>query len=210
MRSDLVITTIPPLPVLSSRIVVMSDFNCPYCFTLNEWLSELGASTRVRWIGIEHRPDLPLRPANLDVDAGQLALEVCDVERRAPEVAVRSPAFWCNSRRALLLQNAVEVDAPEEAAALRQRLFRAYWQEGIPLCDEAALASEAQRFPELDLEVEAAELARLTAWWRTHVNRIPAMFAPTGVVHLGLQDRATVQRFVQSAIAEASPGPGCA
>jgi hypothetical protein len=201
---------IPSPPILSGRTLVFSDFNCPYCFTLNEWLSELGVASRVRWVGIEHRPELPRKGANGEPDARQLEVEVADVSRRAPEVGVRSPPFWCNSRPALLLQNAVEVDTPESAHELRRRLFRGYWLDGVALCDDEAIASELARFPETDLEAEGGELDRLTAWWRAHVDRIPAMFSPTGVVHLGLQDRETVRRFVEAAIAPASPGPGCA
>ena len=201
---------IPSPPILTGRTVVFSDFNCPYCFTLNEWLSELGAASRVRWVGIEHRPELPMTGGNLVPDAQQLALEVADVGRRAPEVGVVRPPYWCNSRPALLLQNAVEVDAPESAHTLRRRLFRRYWLEGVPLCDATALAEELAQFPETEPTAEVAELDRLTAWWRAHVDRIPAMFAPTGVVHLGLQDRETVRRFVETAIAPAAPGPGCA
>ncbi len=201
---------IPSPPILTGRTVVFSDFNCPYCFTLNEWLSELGAASRVRWVGIEHRPELPMTGGNLVPDAQQLALEVADVGRRAPEVGVVRPPYWCNSRPALLLQNAVEVDAPEFAHTLRRRIFRRYWLEGVPLCDATALAEELAQFPETEPTAEVAELDRLTAWWRAHVDRIPAMFAPTGVVHLGLQDRETVRRFVETAIAPAAPGPGCA
>jgi hypothetical protein len=197
-------------PLLSARTLVFSDFNCPYCFTLNEWLSELGVGSRVRWVGIEHRPELPLTGQNLDPDAKQLALEVADVGRRAPEVGVRQPAYWCNSRPALLLQNAAEVDAPEQAFALRRRLFRGYWVDGVPLCDEAMLAREHERFPDLEPDAEREELERLTRWWREHIDRIPAMFSPTGLVHLGLQDRRTVKRFIDSAITSAEPGPGCA
>jgi hypothetical protein len=160
-------------------------------------------------VGIEHRPELPVRGANLDPDARQLAIEVADVGRRAPEVPLRPPAFWCNSRPALLLQNAAEVDEPEQAHLLRRRLFRGYWVDGVPLCDEALLAEERARFPHLVPEDENEELDRLTRWWRQHLDRIPAMFSPTGLVHLGLQDKVAVQRFVDSAITPAEPGPGC-
>lgn len=196
-------------PILTSRIVVVSDFNCPYCFTLNEWLHELGVSDRCRWLGIEHRPDLPRDGANLEVDARQLGFEVDDVMRRAPGLGVQRPPLWSNSRTALLLQNAVEVDAPEDAAPLRLRLFRRYWVEGQVLSDPATLAAELAARPDLDLAAEEAELTRLTDWWRERVDRIPVMIAPTGIAHLGLQDRDTVRRFVQSAIADAQPGPGC-
>ncbi|MSP62423.1 MAG: hypothetical protein EXR72_19245 [Myxococcales bacterium] len=202
-------STNAPLPLLSSRILVFSDFNCPYCFTLDAWLNEMSVSHRVRWVGIEHKPLLPRGGQNAVEDATILAREVADVGARAPDLGVRPPPFWCNSRDALLLQNAVEVDDPALAPSIRRRLFRGYWVDGRLLCDPAVLNEVRAELPDVDLVAEAAELDRLTAWWREHVDRIPAMFAPTGVVHLGLQNRDTVWRFVQSAIAEAEPGPGC-
>lgn len=202
-------SVLPSPPILTSRIQVFSDFNCPYCFTLNEWLHGLELGSRIRWVGVEHRPDLPADGTNQAEDIQQLKLEVDDVRRRAPENGVREPPLWCNSRKALLLQNAVEVDLPDEAPALRRRLFRRYWHEGVLLVDEATSALGLRRFSEMNLDDEESELDRLTSWWRAHVDRIPCMIAPTGVVHLGLQDRARVERFMQSAIAETTPGPGC-
>ncbi|MFZ9888564.1 MAG: hypothetical protein ACO3JL_13785, partial [Myxococcota bacterium] len=108
------------LPLLTGRILVFSDFNCPYCFTLNEWLMELGLQDRFRWVGIEHRPDLPAAGQNLASDRLQLLREVEDVQRRAPEVGVRVPPVWCNSKDALLLMNAVEIDDPVAAPQLRR------------------------------------------------------------------------------------------
>ena len=101
------------LPVLSGRILVFSDFNCPYCFTLAEWINGANAAGAVRWIGIEHRPDLPNSGVNAPDDAALLDREVEDIHRRAPEVGVQRPPAWWNSRHALLLQNCVEVDFPE-------------------------------------------------------------------------------------------------
>lgn len=196
-------------PLLTGRILIFSDLNCPYCFTLNEWLMDLGLQDRFRWVGIEHRPDLPLSGANLEADRLQLVREVEDVQRRAPEVGVLVPPVWCNSQDALLLMNAVEVDDPVAAPLLRQRLYRRYWCEGSLLSDRAQLEQEAKAFADLAPEEERSELARLTGWWRQHLDRIPAMLAPTGLAHLGLQDRGSVTSFVQSAIASTTPGPGC-
>ena len=98
------------LPFPTTRVLVVSDFNCPYCFTLNEWLEDIGAGARVRWVGIEHRPDLPHQGPNKEPDVDTLAREVADVQDRAPEVQVVRPDSWQNSRSALLVQNALEDD----------------------------------------------------------------------------------------------------
>ena len=163
----------------------------------------------MRWVGIEHRPLLPSSGANDPAASLQLANEVKDVRNRAPEVGVQMPSTWCNSRRALLLQNAVEVDHPEAAPALRRRLFQAYWLNGQILSSDGVLGPERERFADVVPEDEVESLERLTRWWSVHVDRIPAMIAPTGHAHLGLQNRSVVARFVNSALGDAPIGPGC-
>ena len=203
-----VTSPIPP-PFLSSRILVFSDFNCPYCYALNEWITDIGATTRVRWVGIEHRPDLPVSGRNAASDSQLLDVEVRDVMSRDPALKLNKPRGWLNSQPALLVQNAIEDDAPELAPALRRRLFQSYWREGVSLSDEKAIE---QTLLELELELPDREpdyLGELTDWWRTHLDRIPAMIAPTRLAHLGLQDKESVRHFLNSALRESTAGPGC-
>ena len=202
------LSTITP-PFMSSRILVFSDFNCPYCYTLNEWISELSATSRIRWVGIEHRPDLPTSGQNRPADSQLLDAEVRDVTSRDPTVELNKPEVWVNSQRALLVQNAIEDDAPDLAPALRRQLFQSYWREGSSLSDEEAIE---QTLLELELELPDLEpdyLEELTGWWRSHLDRIPAMIAPTRIAHLGLQDKTSVRRFLNSALRESKAGPGC-
>ena len=203
-----VTSPIPP-PFLSSRILVFSDFNCPYCYALNEWITDIGATTRVRWVGIEHRPDLPVSGQNAAKDSQLLDVEVSDVMSRDPALKLNKPRVWVNSQPALLVQNAIEDDAPELAPALRRLLFQSYWREECSLSDENAIE---HTLLELELELPDREpdyLGELTDWWRTHLDRIPVMIAPTRIAHLGLQDKASVRRFLNSALRESTAGPGC-
>ena len=196
------------LPFVSARILLISDFNCPYCFTINEWLHRLGAGASVRWIGVEHRPDLPLRGENRTHDLNTLGREVADVQHRAPEVGVVRPSFWTNSRDALLVQNAIEDEEPSRAFALRRLLFQSYWIEGQSLSFD--LIREKVKDLNLQLpEVEPEYLEDLTDWWRQEVDRIPCMLSPTGVAHLGLQDFISVKAFINSTLREGRAGPGC-
>jgi len=196
------------LPFVTSRVLVISDFNCPYCYTLNEWIHAMGAGARVRWVGIEHRPDLPMEGANAVRDLQTLEREVADVQRRAPEVEVVRPAGWWNSRKALLLQNALEDEEPEQAHALRRRIFRRYWHEGVGI-SEADLQLALADVGLSDVEGEPEFLDELSAWWRETLDRVPCMLAPTGVAHLGLQDFPAVRSFLNSALRTGSAGPGC-
>jgi predicted DsbA family dithiol-disulfide isomerase len=197
----------PPFP--TSRVLVISDFNCPYCFTLNEWIHELGASELVRWVGVEHRPDLPEQGANTSADRKLLLDEVSDVQRRAPEVGALRPEVWINSRYALLVQNAVEDEAPELAPVVRRGIFQRIWRSGSAVELYAAVSETLAEVGLEPPEVEDDWLDELSGWWKTHLDRIPCMVGPTGVAHRGLQDRASVQAFLQSALRTGSIGPGC-
>jgi len=203
-----------PPELQSSRIVVVSDFNCPYCFTLNEWLNQLGVASRVYWVGVEHKPHLPLDfdAINRPDDFETLQKEVSDVRGRAPEVAVQLPPVWVNSQEALLLQAAVEAEEPALAAPLRTAIFRRFWHGQANIARREDLASPQQQAgvdPAEDRFLDRQQLERLTGWWRQELDRIPCMLAPSGARHLGLQDRAAVQAFVLGALHEPPPGPAC-
>ncbi len=194
--------------------MVISDFNCPYCFTLNEWLVAMGLEDQVRWVGVEHKPHLPsgfLQPNRPD-DLTILHQEVSDVTVRAPEVGVTLPPVWINSRKALLLQAAVEDQAPELAHRFRRELFRRFWRQGRDIgADEeldAALEAAGVTLTE-EAFLDEQELAATTTWWRQELDRIPCMLAPAGPRHLGLQDRRAVESFVLGALRAGPPGPGC-
>lgn len=211
-------SALPP-QLLSARVTVVSDFNCPYCFTLNEWLWELGLAGRVRWLGIEHKPHLPCRieTANRPEDRDTLESEVSDVTRRFPELGVQLPHTWVNSRQALLLQAALEDEDPDRAPRIRRRIFQSFWCEGRNIADpqvlEACLAEEGLSDalePPSDAEPEDLRaLSERTLWWARELDRIPCMLAPTGVRHLGLQNRDAVAAFVLGALREPPPASGC-
>ena len=207
------VRALPP-ELQSSRIVVVSDFNCPYCFTLNEWLNQLGVAARVYWVGVEHKPHLPFDfdAINRADDFETLQKEVSDVRRRAPEVDVQLPPVWVNSQQALLLQAAVEAEEPALAAPLRTAIFRRFWHGQANIARTEDLASPQQEAgvdPAEDRFLDHQQLERLTGWWRLELDRIPCMLAPSGARHLGLQDRAAVQAFVLGALHEPPPGPAC-
>lgn len=203
-----------PSLLLSARVVVISDFNCPYCFTLNEWLSDLGLAAAVRWVGVEHKPHLPsgLAARNRPDDLQTLQREVSDVSRRAPEVGVTLPSTWINSRRALLIQAFLEDEQPQLAHRVRRDLFRAFWHHGQDLSAPAVIEEALQRsgvaLPD-DAQLDPDELDLVTAWWTRELDRIPCLLAPTGARHLGLQDRLAVEAFVLGALRDRPDGDGC-
>lgn len=203
-----------PSLLLSARVVVISDFNCPYCFTLNEWLSDMELAAAVRWVGVEHKPHLPsgLTGGNRSDDLEILQREVADVSRRAPEVGVNLPSVWVNSRRALLVQALLEDEQPQLAHAVRRDLFRAFWHHGNDLSAPDVIEAALQRWgvsSPSDANLDGQELDLITAWWARELDRIPCMLAPTGARHLGLQDRLAVEAFVLGALRHRPDGDGC-
>ena len=200
--------------LLSARVVVISDFNCPYCFTLNEWLAALDLADQVRWVGVEHKPHLPsgFGEHNRPDDLTTLRQEVSDVSVRAPEVGVTLPPVWINSHRALLVQAALEDEAPEVAHRFRREVFRRFWRQSRDISAETELQAALQAAGislDDELFLDEQELATTTSWWQQELDRIPCMLAPTGARHLGLQDRRAVESFVLGALREGSPGAGC-
>jgi hypothetical protein len=194
--------------------VVISDFNCPYCFTLNEWLSDLGLAGKVRWVGVEHKPHLPhgFEQRNHPDDLNTLHGEVADVGRRAPELGLALPPGWVNSREALLLQAALEDEEPGWAPLVRREIFRRFWIQGRNIASREELDDCLQavglKLPEEPF-LDPEQLAEITGWWVGALDRIPCMLAPTGARHLGLQDRRAVEAFVQGALQEPPPAEGC-
>lgn len=195
-------------------MVVISDFNCPYCFTLNEWLSDLELADAVRWVGVEHKPHLPrgLDAANRPDDLSTLEREVADVSRRAPEVGVTLPRVWINSRQALLVQAVLEDEQPRLAHRVRRALFRSFWRHNQDLSSPAVIEAALQQVgvpPPAGDALDPQELDLITAWWTRELDRIPCMLAPTGARHLGLQDRPAVEAFVLGALRDRPGGDGC-
>lgn len=197
------------LPFPSSRALVFADFNCPYCFVLNEWIERISAGNRVRWVGVEHKPELRSAGSNTASQIKLLERELDDVRARAPEVEIGRPALWANSRDALLLQNAIEVEAPMLAPVLRTRIYALFWRQGGHSVDASALRSLRRELQLPEPYLDPEELDRYTLWWREHLDRVPVMLAPTGVAHFGLQNLANVERFVDSALRGGELGPGC-
>jgi len=165
-----------------SRIIFYSDFNCPFCFALNERVLAMGESSKIEWRGIEHMPVANSDKSNL-VDQTQLINEVAVVRKRAPEVAISTPAFRPNTRLANRLLRMLGDAGRHRVAELRVRIYRAYWQEGRDISKPEVLAQLCRdtqlNCPDLAATAPAIDAA-LDQWqseWeseRFHC-RLPAM-----------------------------------
>lgn len=116
-----------------------SDFNCPFCFALNERILVVGDSAKIGWRGIEHMPAADSKKSTL-IDQTQLINEVAVVRKRAPEVSIVTPSFRPSTRNAnALLLRLTESDC-HRRSHLRTLIYRAYWQQGQDISDPTVLA----------------------------------------------------------------------
>ncbi len=165
------------------RFLFYSDFNCPFCFALNERILVMGDSAKVAWRGIEHMPAASSQKSTL-VDQTQLINEVAVVRKRAPEITLVTPPFRPSTRFANQLLFALSDCESHALSHLRTLIYRAYWQLGRDISDIAVLQELCQdaglSYP-AQIDAGAASDA-LDVWqgqWageRFH-SRLPAMVA---------------------------------
>ncbi len=170
---------------MQEQFFFYSDFNCPFCFALNERIMMLGDSAKVLWRGIEHMPAASSKNSTL-VDQTQLINEVGVVRKRAPEVSISTPPFRPKTALAnsLVLELSRQPDNQRQLSELRTRIYRSYWQEGLDISDpellrELCVLAELS-YPETEFEqATEAELAQWQQQWqgeRFHC-RLPAMMS---------------------------------
>lgn len=190
--------------MLTSRVIVYSDLNCPFCYALNEWLENAGSAERVRWRGVEHMPELlPGAPMSREQDM-ELTSEVESVRERAPSVVIERPPLRPNTELAIGIILSVEDAFPAKVALLRTAVFRALWQRGLdiskPLVLEELVRSCGLSPSALPAPYTAQARACFDEWDRANYRRIPVLRAPTGATYLGLGDSQRLGLFMGSAL----------
>ena len=196
-----------------TTITVYSDLNCPYCFTLNEWLHRSGVADRVHWLGIEHEAGLSTQDLKSESAMEALRAEVADVRERDSQLTIRVPSWRYPSGPALAaLHRATELD-PAKAAAFRREIFRALWIDDRDIADLVVLGalSESCGLPSGLLNPNSVSaVAAVTAEWEfVPVDRIPSISAPTGTWHVGLGTEKQVSVFLGSALFDAKFDGSC-
>lgn len=115
-----------------------SDYNCPFCYALNERLIALGDSHRIQWRGIEHEASATSRVVTLD-EKNQLLNEVTVIRKRAPEITIVTPPFRPSTRLPNRVTFAMKDQDQKNLSDFRTLLYRAYWVEGKDISDSAVL-----------------------------------------------------------------------
>lgn len=181
-------------------IALYTDFNCPYCYVLNERIVEAGLEDEFTWRGIELDATLavPMAPAPPPL-ALELDRDLMVLRERAPACRVDRPMGKPNTRLATLWSARAQQIDPLRARVFRRALYHALWTQGRDLADEMVL-DVLRRFADLPaLEPDASTQRRVEGWqhsWFANVRLVPAMLARTGERFIGLPSTEELSRFV--------------
>ena len=117
---------------------VYADFNCPFCYALNERLHEMNLQDQVDFRAIQHAPSIAGSRAGFET-LSQLTREVAEVRRRAPSTHINVPMFRPSSAAAARLIAAVKRSDPANESGLRLKIYRALWMYGRDISDPELL-----------------------------------------------------------------------
>jgi len=170
---------------------VYADFNCPFCYALNERLFALGLENRVDFRLIQHKPEANRDKIDLTV-LSELTTEVAEVRRRLPSVEINIPMFRPNTAPPTALVYKISREDPFQAVQLRRRIYRALWVDGQDISDADLLAS---LLLDLDIELSSTKVALsnadLCAWqseWENNIEfdrQLPILISESGETAIG-------------------------
>ena len=187
--------------MIEARIVLYSDFNCPFCYALHERLYEMNQLDCCEWRGVQHAPYLPKPMARWSGTLGaELAHEVRMVQRLSPGLVISLPLGKPNTRRAIeCAASMLRQDAGRGMEFVRQA-YRAFWCEGRDLSDPSILQQLAG---ESAVDGEAEESRRIvqeweTAWHRTGQAAVPLLVSPEGEQLVGCMPVEEIRRFMHT------------
>ena len=183
--------------------VVYADFNCPFCYALNERLIALQIDDQVSFRSVQHAPKASSSQAGFET-LSELSAEVAEVCRRAPSTTINIPLFRPNTAAASALVYRVDRFDPEGAVRLRARIFRALWVDGKDISNINFLVSLAQ---ELNIEVPdeiASDIDELEKWqlaWDSNQEfecAIPITISGKGETVVGFPLESEIDGFLKT------------
>lgn len=185
------------------NFTVYADFNCPFCYALNERLLALDLADQIDFRTIQHAPSISSKQSSFEV-LSDLAREVAEVRRRAPSTRINLPMFRPNSGPASALIAAVSRHDPAHASELRRRIYQALWIDGQDISDPKLLDSLLSELmikpPPRDAGLEA-ELGQWQAEWndnREFDHNIPILISKSGETVIGFPLEPELDAFLQS------------
>jgi predicted DsbA family dithiol-disulfide isomerase len=182
----------------SDRVVLYSDFNCPFCYALHERLHEMGLLEHCEWRGVQHAPHLsrPMKPWEGSLGA-ELKHEVAVVQRLAPGLSIVLPSGKPNTLPAIELAVALLQQDRRNGMDFVQRTYRAFWCEGQDISDSLVLKQLAGEHVIEDVEGQYHVMAQKweTAWHATGQNGVPLLASPDGDMLVGCVPAEQVRQF---------------
>lgn len=188
-----------------STITVYGDFNCPFCYALNERLQVYAREITIQWRPVQHLPNVDGGSASFQEQA-QLTAEVASVRKRAPEVQIVSPGARPNS--ALAAQYLAAAERRGDAVdLLRTLIFRAVWRDVRDISD-AWVLDELVHHSGLDRIEPGTDTDVVLADWQQvwelggFDRRIPCMENEGGGRLLGFPAIPRLMPFLQGLVEE--------
>jgi len=132
---------------MALKIVMFSDFICPFCYVGFETIRKLKPEfdLQLEWRGFQIHPDWPAEgitaeKAGMPGDAGsrQALWQRISAMADAVGFSMKPPALFTNSRAALAATEYARESGRDEA--LEERIYRAYFNEGENIGDAAVVA----------------------------------------------------------------------
>lgn len=184
----------------SDRVVLYSDFNCPFCYALHERLHEVGVINRCEWRGVQHAPQLPrpMKPWSGSLGA-ELRHEVTMVQRLAPGLPIALPPGKPNTLPAIEQAIALLQKEPRVGMDFVRRTYRAFWCEGRDISDPMVLKELAGEHVVENGDEQSQVLAQKweTAWHATGQNGVPLLVSSDGDLLVGCVPVEHVRQFFQ-------------
>ncbi len=186
------------------EFTVYADFNCPFCYALNERLFALGREDRVDFRLVQQLPDARSDQVNLE-SLSALSAEVAEVRRRVPSIEINLPMIRPNTAPPTALLYKVSKDDPFQAVQLRRRIYQALWIDGQDISDPDLLAS---LLLDLDIVLASTRVAlnseELSAWQSEWANNtefdrhLPVVISECGETVIGPLLEPELNAFLES------------
>ncbi len=191
---------------MPAPVIVYSDFNCPFCYALNEALLRLNLAVPLAWRGVQHAPGLlvPMIPWKGAL-AGDLEREVEAVRLRAPDLPIKLPPGKPNTARAIRAAALALQRDRQRGPLFKDLLYRAFWRRGVDLSDPETLdrlAAEAGLTGLSFAHPDHHDIAATTSDWQSEweqsgCHAVPALVRPDGARLIGFHGHAQTARFLR-------------
>jgi len=189
--------------LLKNRFVVYADFNCPFCYALNELIHTLGLAADVEWRVVQHAVNATSSLCSFE-SLSEITSEVNEVRRRAPATDIRAPVFRPNSALASrVITQAARIDT-EKAIKLRRSIYRALWVDAKDI-SKADVLTDLLRANELELSLDDIDTEDELVEWQHEWDssdyferNIPITLDQSGAAMIGLPAQMELEIFLRS------------